>query len=145
MAPPPLPGTAWDSRRPPTARYGSTAAVMAVSACILDFSPFFKLSAKFGNNFSWYLRLTPTLHLGARLRYRNDADYNQNFGFFGDLYQYDASSSTWTQIDPSGSVPSARYSMGFAATPDGRLWVFGGWSGNDYRSKICTNFPAPDS
>ena len=34
--------------------------------------------------------------------------------------------NTWTALSPSGSGPSLRGFMGFAATPDGMLYVFGG-------------------
>jgi hypothetical protein len=46
-----------------------------------------------------------------------------------DLYRYSAADNAWTALSPSGSVPSLRADMGFAATPDGMLYVFGGWSG----------------
>jgi hypothetical protein len=42
------------------------------------------------------------------------------------MYRFSAAASTWTALSPSGSGPSARRSMGFAATPDGMLYVFGG-------------------
>ena len=45
---------------------------------------------------------------------------------FNDLYSYDSPKSTWTAISSSGSAPSSRRGMGFAATANGMLYVFGG-------------------
>ena len=47
-------------------------------------------------------------------------------GIFNDVYRFSAAANTWTALSPSGSGPSPRYHMGFAATPDGMLYVFGG-------------------
>ena len=44
-----------------------------------------------------------------------------------DLYRFSAAANTWTALSPSGSGPSERYRLGFAATPDGMLYVFGGY------------------
>jgi N-acetylneuraminic acid mutarotase len=45
--------------------------------------------------------------------------------FFNDLYRFSPTSNTWTALI-AASPPTARFSMGFAATPDGMLYVFGG-------------------
>jgi hypothetical protein len=45
---------------------------------------------------------------------------------FNDLHRFSPAASTWTRLPPSGSVPSPRFWFGFAATPDGMLYVFGG-------------------
>jgi hypothetical protein len=45
---------------------------------------------------------------------------------FNDLYRLSVAANTWTALSPSGSGPSPRFAMGFAATPDGMLYVFGG-------------------
>jgi hypothetical protein len=50
-------------------------------------------------------------------------------GRLNDLYRYSAADNAWTALSLSGSRPSPRSDMGFAATPDGMLYVFGGWSG----------------
>jgi hypothetical protein len=47
-------------------------------------------------------------------------------GYLNDVYRFSAAANTWTALSPSGSGPSPRISMGFAATPDGMLYVFGG-------------------
>jgi hypothetical protein len=41
--------------------------------------------------------------------------------------------NTWTALSPSGSRPPGNAEMGFAATPDGMLYLFGGVDdiGND--------------
>ena len=44
-----------------------------------------------------------------------------------DLYRFSPATNTWTALSPSGSGPSSRFRMGFAATPDGMLYVFGGY------------------
>ena len=51
--------------------------------------------------------------------------------FFNDLYRFSAAANTWTALSPSGSGPSPRSDMGFAATPDGMLYVFGGYDGGN--------------
>jgi hypothetical protein len=49
---------------------------------------------------------------------------------FNDLYRFDPATNSWTELSPTGSAPSPRCCMGFAATPDGVLYVIGGmrWS-----------------
>ena len=47
------------------------------------------------------------------------------------MYRLSAAANTWTALSPSGSGPSPRDSMGFAATPDGMLYVFGGHDGGN--------------
>jgi hypothetical protein len=42
------------------------------------------------------------------------------------IYSFNQQSTSWEVISPSGSAPSSRYGMGFTATPDGILYVFGG-------------------
>ena len=46
-------------------------------------------------------------------------------GSFNDLYSFSPTSNTWAAHNAS-SAPSPRFAMGFAATPDGMLYVFGG-------------------
>jgi hypothetical protein len=48
---------------------------------------------------------------------------------FNDVYRFSPAANAWTALSPSGSGPSRRNSMGFAATPDGMLYVFGGYDG----------------
>jgi hypothetical protein len=43
-----------------------------------------------------------------------------------DLYRFDPAALKWTQLSPAGPAPAPRFAMGFAATPDGMLYVFGG-------------------
>jgi hypothetical protein len=49
------------------------------------------------------------------------------------MYRLSTAANTWTALSPSGSSPSPRHSMGFAATPDGMLYVIGGagYEGNE--------------
>jgi hypothetical protein len=56
-----------------------------------------------------------------------------------DVYRFSAAANTWTALSPSGSGPSRRYAMGFAATPDGMLYVFGGEDSNGTGGKRCGN------
>jgi hypothetical protein len=53
------------------------------------------------------------------------------FIHFNDLHCFSATANTWTALSSTGSGPSGRHAMGFVATPDGMLWVFGG-SGRGY-------------
>jgi hypothetical protein len=43
-----------------------------------------------------------------------------------DLYRFDPAALKWTKLSPAGPAPAPRFAMGFAATPDGMLYVFGG-------------------
>jgi hypothetical protein len=45
---------------------------------------------------------------------------------FNDVYRFSAAANTWTALPPSGSGAPSRCGIGFAATPDGMLYVFGG-------------------
>ena len=56
---------------------------------------------------------------------------------FNDLYRFDPAAVKWTTLSPSGSAPSPRFAMGFAATPDGMLYVFGGHDGIKERGGGC--------
>jgi hypothetical protein len=47
-------------------------------------------------------------------------------GNLNDLFVLNPDTLTQTFISLSGSIPPPRYGMGFAATPDGMLYVFGG-------------------
>ena len=42
-----------------------------------------------------------------------------------DLYSFNPTSNTWTTLT-AANPPSSRIAMGFAATSDGFLYVFGG-------------------
>jgi hypothetical protein len=42
------------------------------------------------------------------------------------LHRFSALANNWTTLFPSGSGPSPRIGVGFAATPNGMLYVFGG-------------------
>jgi hypothetical protein len=50
-------------------------------------------------------------------------------GYLNDVYRFSAAANTWTAVSTSGSSPSPRVGMGFEATPDGMLYVFGGTGG----------------
>jgi hypothetical protein len=52
-------------------------------------------------------------------------------GYLNDLYRFSAADNAWTALSPSSSGPSPRFGMGFAATPDGMLYVFGGSAWNN--------------
>jgi hypothetical protein len=59
------------------------------------------------------------------------------------VYRFSPAANTWTALSPSGSGPSPRYGMGFAATPDGMLYVFGGnIRGNVVEAMLCS-LPPP--
>jgi hypothetical protein len=44
-----------------------------------------------------------------------------------DISRYSAATNTWTALAPSGNKPDGRVGHGFAATPDGMLYAFGGY------------------
>ncbi len=46
--------------------------------------------------------------------------------FANDIFRFDPATATWTELRPFGPAPVERRRMGFAATPDGMLYVFGG-------------------
>ena len=47
--------------------------------------------------------------------------------YLNDIYSFSPAANTWTALLPSGSEPAPRSSMGFAATPNGKLYVFRGY------------------
>ncbi len=49
---------------------------------------------------------------------------------FNDLYSFSPAVGTWTALFPSGSGPSPRSTPGFTVTPDGMVYIFGGWNEN---------------
>ncbi len=52
---------------------------------------------------------------------------------FNDLYRYSPATATWTALSQHGSLPT-RITLGFAATPNGMLYLYGGCiSGNEGR------------
>jgi hypothetical protein len=51
------------------------------------------------------------------------------------MYRFSTAANTWTALSPSGSSPSPHHAMGFAATPDGMLYIFGGWDGGNKRER----------
>ena len=51
-------------------------------------------------------------------------------GTLGDLHRLDPANATWAAIQPSGTAPSSRTFFGFAAAPDGKIYLFGGLSGD---------------
>lgn len=62
---------------------------------------------------------------------RNSADY------FNDLWRFNITNGTWTALSPSGPTPDPRCWMGFTATPDGMLYLFGGnGNGGYYGNRI---------
>lgn len=72
----------------------------------------------------------PALCVKAHIRARPSPPAS---GYYNDVYRFSAAANTWTALSPSGSGPSPRGGMGFAATPDGMLYVFGGYGGGDVR------------
>jgi hypothetical protein len=51
-----------------------------------------------------------------------------------DLYRFNPGTSTWAHLVTIGDVPSSRVRMGFTATPDGMIYLFGGYS--DYSGEL---------
>ena len=47
--------------------------------------------------------------------------------YYNDVYRFSPAANNWTTLSPSGTGPSPRGSMGFAATLEGMLYVFGGY------------------
>ena len=54
-------------------------------------------------------------------------------GLLDDLYVFSPSSCSWTMLSPYGSVPPVLYKVGFTATPNGMLYLFGGADGKSRR------------
>jgi len=77
----------------------------------------------------------PTPRLGASLEYDPASGRLLMFGgwnaalykLFNDLWAYDPSLRTWTELEPEGSLPPVRDGEGFARDPaTGRFILFGG-------------------
>jgi hypothetical protein len=58
-------------------------------------------------------------------------------GYLDGLYRFSPAANAWTALIPSGSGPSLRYRMGFVATPDGMLYVFGGEGNSGTERALC--------
>jgi len=52
-------------------------------------------------------------------------------GFLNDMYSYDIPSNTWTQLFPTGTIPSARGHSGVLTRNGVEIWLQGG-EGNDF-------------
>ena len=58
-------------------------------------------------------------------------------GRANDLYRFSPAAVTWTALSPSGSKPSPRSGLGMAATPDGMVYVFGGYGSTCELAWLC--------
>ena len=56
----------------------------------------------------------------------------------GDLYRLDPSAKIWLQLELAGNSPlPIRENFAFATAPDGRFYLFGGWSnGGELRAEL---------
>jgi hypothetical protein len=78
-----------------------------------------------------YIHTHTHTHTHARTHAHTHTHTHVYLGNYNDVYRFSAVANAWTALSPSGSRPSPRRNMGFAATPDGMLYVFGGYeSGN---------------
>ena len=53
--------------------------------------------------------------------------------FFADVWAYDPSANTWTQLPSSGAEPAARYGSCASLGPDGELWISHGFTADSGR------------
>lgn len=63
-------------------------------------------------------------------------DNNQTYRYYNDLFVFSLESYTWLNVQVSGSVPSPRSGICFAATNDGKLIVWGGFSKSPVKKGI---------
>jgi hypothetical protein len=61
-----------------------------------------------------------------------------------DAHRYNPANSTWTALNASGAIPSPRNKFCVAGTPDGMLYLFGGFiiGAGDERSETCVHVRA---
>ncbi len=52
--------------------------------------------------------------------------------FQNNIFTFDQSINSWTQLAAVGTLPSGRERMGFTSTPDGLIYMFGGYSGGKF-------------
>ncbi|XP_068142638.1 kelch domain-containing protein 4 [Drosophila tropicalis] len=55
-------------------------------------------------------------------------DNNQSYNYFNDLHVFSLESYQWLKIAISGAIPPARSGCCIAAAPDGKLFIWGGYS-----------------
>ncbi len=68
--------------------------------------------------------------------WEGEADY------LNDLWSYDTTEGTWTELEPSGTVPPARAAQAMAYDPiSDRLFMFGGYDGTSYYADTWTYDP----
>jgi N-acetylneuraminic acid mutarotase len=64
-----------------------------------------------------------------RASFRPDHPFFLSGWVLNDLYSFNPAGNIWTNLMPAGSIPSGRQNMGFTASPDGKLYLFGGDNG----------------
>uniref|UniRef100_A0A336MIZ2 CSON002418 protein n=1 Tax=Culicoides sonorensis TaxID=179676 RepID=A0A336MIZ2_CULSO len=63
-------------------------------------------------------------------------DNNQTYKYYNDLYVFSLESYTWLNVQISGTGPSPRSAICFAAAQDGKLLVWGGFSKSPVKKGI---------
>ncbi len=49
-------------------------------------------------------------------------------GYMDDLFCFKPRTLEWMRLSTVGARPTPRYDVGFTATPDGKIYLFGGYS-----------------
>ena len=57
-------------------------------------------------------------------------------GYCNDLFSFDPQARRWTQLNPVGNIPPPVHGMGFLASSNGLLYLFGGEGGGVYAGNI---------
>jgi N-acetylneuraminic acid mutarotase len=79
-----------------------------------------------------------TGRVGLKCRFTNPAThrlimfggYDGTTPYLNDTWAYGSATNTWTELNPGGSVPSARVVSAMVYDSlDGRVILFGGWDG----------------
>ncbi len=55
-----------------------------------------------------------------------------------DLYKFIPSNETWSTLHPSGLIPIGRTLGGFTSTPDGMLYLYGGYNALSGPGQCCS-------
>lgn len=76
-----------------------------------------KPAARFGHSAVWTADRGLIVFAGQR-----GAD------FFGDLWAYDPTTDSWSELPGNGAAPKARYGSCMVNGPDGRLWISHGFT-----------------
>ena len=74
----------------------------------------------------------------VRPRLRNTLDFAAGVAP-NDIYRFDAANNTWVLLSVSGTAAPPRYKFGCTVTPNGVIYIFGGYGNAGERRRLLSN------